>query len=126
MKNSPAKPKADAAAAATRTERVTVKVFMMDGNPPLSVDVPKVATVGEVIWSTIQQYEELNRQPPLVRQTRAYLLKMAEEDGTPEDMILKYTDKFFNFGAFFAFIPNPQYDLGNYLIFDQLFKICKD
>ncbi len=30
-------------------------------------DVATVATVGELIWSTIQQYEEDNRTPTLVR-----------------------------------------------------------
>ncbi len=37
---------------------------------------------------------------------------MAEEDGTPEDMVLKYTDKFFNFGQFFVLVPNPSYEGG--------------
>ncbi len=75
-------------ASVTRTERVKVKVFVPEG-PFLFVEVPKVATVGEVIWSTIQLYDEEKRQPPLVQLTRAYLLKMAEEDGTPEEMVLK-------------------------------------
>jgi hypothetical protein len=78
----------------------------------LPVEVPQKATGGELIWLTIQQYEEAKREPALVQLTRAYLLKMAEEDGTPEDMILKYTDKFFNFGLFFYLIPNPAYDAG--------------
>lgn len=93
----------------TRTERVKVKVFVPEG-PFLAVEVPKVATVGEVIWSSIQLYDEEKRQPPLVQLTRAYLLKMAEEDGTPEDMVLKYTDKFFNFGQYFVLVPNPSYE----------------
>lgn len=78
----------------TRTERVKVKVFVPEG-PPLVVDVPKVATVGEVIWSAIQLYDEEKRQPPLVKLTLAYQLKMAEEDGTSEEILLKCVDPTF-------------------------------
>ena len=95
----------------TRTEKVTVKVFLPEG-PPMAVEVPKVATVGELIWLTVQQYDEAKREPPLVQLTRAYLLKMAEEDGTQEEMLLKYTDKFFNFGQYFCLISNPAYETG--------------
>lgn len=105
IKSAPAPQKPEEA---TRSERIKVKVFV--GDVCLEVEVPKVATVGELIWSSIQQYEEENRQPALIRQTRAYLLKMAEEDGSQEDMVLKYTDKFSNFGQFFALVANPAYE----------------
>jgi len=106
------KPQQKDTAATSRAQKEIVTIFLPAGNP-LKVTVPKVATVGEVIWSSIQQYEEDQRAPPLVRQTRAYILKMAEEDGSVEDMTLKYTDKFYNFGLFFALAPNPEYGDGN-------------